>query len=280
MKKSLYLNNICYSLDKEREQFLHLRRLYTIKPTLKIDPPIRPQFLKNNKSRIMKRAQTQLQIKNENDILFRKILEINLKKGEYNQKKIKPKDDYPAFRRTYFNYKFQDIEKMKTVLEDNIHFYNRLNKVKSHYNTEDMNEEARKQEKYLNNILEKNKAVKVPPTLNYYDIDQYTNLVEAQNEKENEDENIIEEDEREGEEEEGEENKNNDKKEKNKNDDDKKNENKNENVNVNLNVKDEENDGLDKKGNQNDDKSKDEQKKNNISSTNNSTREKNNAPIA
>ena len=276
MKKSLYLNDICYSLDRERDQFLHLRRLYTIKPTLKIEPPVTPKFLKNNKSKLLKRAQTQIKIDYENDILFRKILEINLKKGEYNKNIIKPKNDYPAFRRTYFNYKYQDIEKMKTVFEDNKYFYNRLNKVKSHYNTEDMNEEARKQEKYLNNILEKNKAVKVPPTLNYYDIDQYTNLVEAQNEKENEDENIIEEDEREGEEEEGEENKNNDKNEKNKNNEDKK----NENVNVNLNVKDEENNGLDKKGNQNEDKSKDEQKKNNISSTNNSTREKNNAPIA
>jgi hypothetical protein len=270
MKKSLYLNDICYSLDRERDQFLHLRRLYTIKPTLKIEPPVTPKFLKNNKSKLLKRAQTQIKIDYENDILFRKILEINVKKGEYNKNIIKPKNDYPAFRRTYFNYKYQDIEKMKSVLEDNIYFYNRLNKVKSHYNTEDMNEEARKQEKYLNNILEKNKTVKVPPTLNYYDIDQYKNLVEAQNEKENEDENIIEEDEREGDEEEGEDNKNNEKKENNKNTVKKK-----ENVNENK----EENNGQDKKRspNENKNKEKDEQKKNNISTTNNSTENKNNA---
>jgi len=42
MKKALYSNKICYSLDKEREQFLHLRRLYSIKPTLKIESPIQP----------------------------------------------------------------------------------------------------------------------------------------------------------------------------------------------------------------------------------------------
>ena len=267
MKKSLYLNNICYSLDKERDQLLHLKRLYTIKPTLKIDPPVRPKFLKNNNSKILKRAQTQIRIDYENNILARKILEINYKKGEYNQNKLRPKNDYPAFRRTYFNYKYQDIEKMKTILVENINLNNRLNKVKSYYNSEDINEDARKQEKYLNNILAKNRIIKAPPELGYYNIDQYKNLVEAQNEKENEDGNIIEEDEREGEEEEGEENKKNEKKE-NKNFD-KKNEKK-------------ENKEEKKEGGQNEsyNKNKDEQKKNNVSSTNNSTHDKNNAQIA
>ena len=265
MKKSLYLNDICYSLDKEREQFLHLRRLYAIKPTLKIQPPIKPKFLKNNKSKLLKRAQTQLSIDYENDILARKILEINLKKGQYNQHILRPKNDYPAFRRTYFNYKYHDIEKMRTILEDNINLNNRLNKVKSYYNTEDMNEEARKQEQYLNNILAKNRTINIPPPLNYYDIEQYKNLVETQNEKENEDENIIEEDEREGEEEEGEENKNNEKKENKKSDEkNKKKENNGQDKNVSQNE------------NEKDNKKKEEQKKNNASTTNNSTGDKNN----
>ena len=211
MKKSLYINEIFNSLDKERDQFLHLRRLYTIKPTLKIEPPIRPKFLKKNQSKKLKRAQTQLKIDYENYILTRKILEINNKKGDYNQNVLKPQKDYPAFRRTYFNYKYQDIEKMKTILEDNIKIRNRLNNVKSYYKTEDINEDAKKQEKYLNNLLSRNKTIRIPPPLNYYDIEQYKNYVEAQNENENKDENIIEEDEREGDEEEGEE-KNKDKK--------------------------------------------------------------------
>ena len=215
MKKALYSNKICYSLDKEREQFLHLRRLYSIKPTLKIESPIQPKFLKNNKSKILKKAQTQLKIDYENDILTRKILDIKLKKGSYNQNILRPKSDYPAFRRTYFNYKYQDIEKMQEILKDNINLNYRLNNVKSYYKTEDMYEEARKQEKYLNNILAKNKTIKIPPTLNYYDIEQYKNLVESQIENQNDDENIIEEDEREGDEEEGEENKKDEKKEKN-----------------------------------------------------------------
>ena len=196
-----------FSIDKEREQFLHLRRLYSIKPTLKIESPIQPKFLKNNKSKILKKAQTQLKIDYENDILTRKILDIKLKKGSYNQNILRPKSDYPAFRRTYFNYKYQDIEKMQEILKDNINLNYRLNNVKSYYKTEDMYEEARKQEKYLNNILAKNKTIKIPPTLNYYDIEQYKNLVESQIENQNDDENIIEEDEREGDEEEGEENK-------------------------------------------------------------------------
>ena len=260
MKKSFYLNQICNSLDKERDQFLHLRRLYTIKPTLKIEPPIKPKFLKINRSKILKRAQTQLRIDYENDILYnKKILEMELKKGEYNQYKLRPKKDYPAFRRTYFNYKYQDIEKMKTILEDNINWRNRLNKVKPYYKTEDINEEARKQEKYLNNILSKNRMIKVPPPLNYYDIEQYKNLVEEQNENENQDENIIEEDEREGDDEEEEKEKKNENV-KNNEDKDKKND-------VNNNTKKEI-----EKSNEN----KDEPKKNNASTTNNSTNAKNN----
>ena len=259
MKQSFYSNEICNSLDRERDQFLHLRRLYTIKPTLKIEPPIKPKFLKINKSKILKRAQTQLRIDYENDILARKILEINSKKGNYNQNILKPQRDYPAFRRTYFNYKYQDIEKMKTILEDNINWKNRLDNVKPYYKTEDINEEARKQEQYLNNILSKNKMIKIPPPLNYYDIDQYKNLVEAQNENENKDENIIEEDEREGDDEDEE------KEKEKKNENDKNNKDKNENNNNNKeNV------------NNNNNENKDEPKKNNVSTTNNSTNAKNN----
>ena len=261
MKKALYSNKICYSLDKEREQFLHLRRLYSIKPTLKIESPIQPKFLKNNKSKILKKAQTQLKIDYENDILTRKILDIKLKKGSYNQNILRPKSDYPAFRRTYFNYKYQDIEKMQEILKDNINLNYRLNNVKSYYKTEDMYEEARKQEKYLNNILAKNKTIKIPPTLNYYDIEQYKNLVESQIENQNDDENIIEEDEREGDEEEGEENKKDEKKGKN---EDKNNEKK----------ENEENNGQEKKEVETENK-EEPKKNNNISTTNNSTHDKN-----
>lgn len=265
MKKALYLNKICYSLDKERDQFLHLRRLYTIKPTMKIDPPIKPKFLKINKSKLLKRAQTQLQIDYENDILYSKIKEIHSKTGEYNEKKLKPKNDYPAFRRSYYNYKYQDIEKMKTILEDNINLDNRLKKVKPYYKTEDINEEARKQEKYLNNILAKSKMIKRPSPLNYYDIEQYKNLVEAQNENENQDQNIIEEDEREGEEEEDEKEK---KKKKEINDEKNGNEKENKENNGINNI--EEN-----KENEDENINNKEGKKNNASTTNNSTKDKN-----
>ena len=265
MKKTLYLNQICYSLDKERDQFLHLRRLYTIKPTMKIDPPIKPKFLKINKSKLLKRAQTQLRIDYENDILYGKIREINSKTGEYNEKKLKPKNDYPAFRRSYYNYKYQDIEKMKTILEDNINLDNRLKKVKPYYKTEDINEEARKQEKYLNNILAKSKMIKRPPPLNYYDIEQYKNLVEAQNENEKQDQNIIEEDEREGEEEEDEKEK---KKKKEINDEKNGNEEENKENNGNNNIEENKEKEDEKINNK-------EGKKNNVSTTNNSTKDKN-----
>ena len=270
MKKSFYLNKICYSLDKERDQLLHLRRLYTIKPTLKIEPPVKPKFLKINKSKLLKRAQTQLRIDYENDILERRVSEIKNKKGQYNQNILRPKSDYPAFRRTYFNYKYQDIEKMKTILEDNIIYQYRLSKVKPYYKTEDINEEAKKQKQYLNNILAKNRVIKIPPPLNYYDIDQYKNLVEAQNVEENQDENIIEEDEREGDEEgEGEEKKK-EKEEKEKKDKKQKEQ---------KNEKNEEEKKEKEKEKEDKNKNKEEQKKNNNSTTNNSTHDKNNAHL-
>ena len=198
-------------------------------------------------------------------MLKRRVEEIFKKKGQYNQTILRPKSDYPAFRRTYFNYKYQDIEKMKTILEYNIMYQYRINNVKPYYKTKDINEEAKKQEEYLNNILAKNRMIKIPPPLNYYDIEQYKNLVEAQNEEENQDENIIEEDEREGdEEEEGEEKK---KKKEEKDNKDKKEENQ-------KKVSNEE----EKKEKKDENKNKEEEpKKNNNSTTNNSTREKKNA---
>jgi len=260
MKKPLCLNEICYSLDKERDQLLHLMRLYSIKSTFKIKPPEQYKFLKNNKSKLLKRAQTQLQIDYENNILARKILKIQLNKGEYNQNNLRPKTNYPAFRRNYFNYKFQEIEKMKTIFEGNMHLKYRLDNVKSHYKTENIFEEARKQEEYLNNIISKNRTIKVPPPLNYYDINDYKNLIEEQNKNENIDQNVIEEDEREGDED-GEKNKENEEENKNKNENQK-----NEENNINPNNQNESN----KKVNE-------EKKKNNASTTNNSTKDKNNA---
>ena len=171
-------SKICYSLNKEREQFLHLMRLYTIKPTIKIIPPKKPKFLKINQSKLMENAKRQLKIDYENMILAKKINDIKIKNGRYNQNVIRPKTDYPAFRRSYFNYKYDDIEKMKNIIQQNIFITKRINSAKSYYPTENLFEEAQKQEQYLHNLLNKSKSVSKPPELSFYDIDQFRDLAQ------------------------------------------------------------------------------------------------------
>ena len=252
MKRQLYLNEICDSLDKERDQLLYLRRLYTIKPTFKIKSPKKPKFLIQNNSLLLKRAETQYNIEYQNMILRNRLSYINAKNGPYNQNYLRPKSGLPAFKKTFINYSFQDVERMRKILLDNVKFYNKVNNMKSYYDFETMTEEANNQVKYMNNLLKQNRYIKRPPSLNYIDIDKYRKLIEAQNEEEQlydeEDDNnndIIEED-----------------------------------------IKEEDKENTEKKGNGNNINDKDkqdgensnikkEEKKNNISTTNNSTKEKN-----
>ena len=245
MKKQLFLNEICESLDRERDQLMHLRRLYTIKPTFKIKAPKKPQFLIHNYSRELKRAQTQYNIENENTLLRNRLSYIYSKKGPYNQNYLRPKSGLPAFKKTYINYSFQDVEKMKKILQDNIKIYNKVNNMKSYYTFKDINKEAKLQVKYMNNILAKNRYIKKPPSLNYIDFEQFKKMIETQNENEEnieQDSNgIIEEDIKEEEKE---------KEEKLKN----------------------ENNEID---GENEDKNNQENKKYNVTTTNNSTKDKN-----
>ena len=251
MKRQLFLNEICDSLDRERDHLMHLKRLYTIKPTFKIKSPKKPKFLLNNISRELKRAQTQYNIENENMILRDRLSYIYSKKGPYNQKYLRPKSGLPAFKKTYINYSFQDIENMKKTLQENIKIYNKVNNMRSYYEFKDINKEAKLQVKYMNNLLKENRHIKKPPSLDYINFEQFKQLIEAQNENENENEEI-----------------NNDNngviEEDTKEDENEKNDEKNEENGINEENKDTCNNN-DNKGN----------KKYNVSTTNNSTKDKN-----
>ena len=251
MKRQLFLNEICDSLDKERDHLMHLKRLYAIKPTFKIKSPKKPKFLLNNISRELKRAQTQYNIENENMILRDRLSYIYSKKGPYNQKYLRPKSGLPAFKKTYINYSFQDIENMKKTLQENIKIYNKVNNMRSYYEFKDINKEAKLQVKYMNNLLKENRYIKKPPSLDYINFEQFKQLIEAQNENENENEEI-----------------NNDNngviEEDTKEDENEKNDEKNEENGINEENKD--------TGNNNDNKGN---KKYNVSTTNNSTKDKN-----
>ena len=252
MKKQLFLNEICESLDRERDQLMHLRRLYTIKPTFKIKSPKKPKFLLNNISRELKRAQTQYNIENENMILRDRLSYIYSKKGPYNQKYLRPKSGLPAFKKTYINYSFQDIENMKKTLQENIKIYNKVNNMRSYYEFKEINKEAKLQVKYMNNLLKENRYIKKPPSLDYINFEQFKQLIEAQNENENENEEI------------NNDNNNGVIEEDTKEDENEKNDEKNEENGINEENKD--------TGNNNDNKGN---KKYNVSTTNNSTKDKN-----
>ena len=227
---------------------MHLKRLYAIKPTFKIKSPKKPKFLLNNISRELKRAQTQYNIENENMILRDRLSYIYSKKGPYNQKYLRPKSGLPAFKKTYINYSFQDIQNMKKTLQENIKIYNKVNNMRSYYEFKDINKEAKLQVKYMNNLLKKNRYIKKPPSLDYINFEQFKQLIEEQNENEeinNDNSNgVIEEDTKE--------------------DENEKNDEKNEENGINEENKD--------TGNNNDNKGN---KKYNVSTTNNSTKDKN-----
>ena len=252
MKRQLFLNEICDSQDRERDHLMHLKRLYTIKPTFKIKSPKKPKFLLNNISRELKRAQTQYNIENENMILRDRLSYIYSKKGPYNQKYLRPKSGLPAFKKTYINYSFQDIENMKKTLQENIKIYNKVNNMRSYYEFKNINKEAKLQVKYMNNLLKENRHIKKPPSLDYINFEQFKQLIEAQNENENENEEI------------NNDNSNGVIEEDTKEDENEKNDEKNEENGINEENKD--------TGNNNDNKGN---KKYNVSTTNNSTKDKN-----
>ena len=252
MKRQLFLNEICDSLDRERDHLMHLKRLYTIKPTFKIKSPKKPKFLLNNISRELKRAQTQYNIENENMILRDRLSYMYSKKGPYNQKYLRPKSGLPAFKKTYINYSFQDIENMKKTLQENIKIYNKVNNMRSYYEFKEINKEAKLQVKYMNNLLKENRHIKKPPSLDYINFEQFKQLIEAQNENENENEEI------------NNDNSNGVIEEDTKEDENEKNGEKNEENGINEENKD--------TGNNNDNKGN---KKYNVSTTNNSTKDKN-----
>jgi len=182
MKRHLFLNEICDSLDKEKDHLMHLKRLYTMKSTFKIKSPKKPKFLIMNYSRELTRAQTQYNINYGNSILRSRLSYINSKKGPYNQNDIRPKSG--KHKKTFINYSFQDLENMKKTLQDNIKIYTKVNNMRSYYEFKEINKNAKLQIKYRNNLLKNNRYIKKPPSLDYVNFEQFKNIMEKQNEYE------------------------------------------------------------------------------------------------
>ena len=164
-------NKICFTQDKTYEQNLHLKRLFCIRPQINVTRPYIPDFLIIRGPQIEKRKQLQAEINKGNYILQRKIIDVNNKNGKYSKEVVIPKEVYPAFRR-YSNLKISDIIKMININFDNQRLQNKIINLKSNYDNDEMHKEAEKQEKYLQNILNRPKSIPFTPALNFISIEQ------------------------------------------------------------------------------------------------------------
>ena len=167
-------NKICFNKDKTTEQNLHLRRLFCIRPEINISEPFVPNFLRIRGPQREKRRQIQDQIDKDNLILDKKKLEVLIKNGKYSRYEVEPKCVYPAFRR-YNNLKLDDIYRLIRIDFENRRLENKCSKLKSRYDYGEMRKEAEKQEKYLDNILNRPKSIPFTPALNFISIEQLHN---------------------------------------------------------------------------------------------------------
>ena len=164
-------NKICFTQDKTNEQNLHLKRLFCIRPQIDVTEPYVPDFLKIRGPQREKRRQTQDKINKENNILERKLIDVYIKNGKYSKYVVMPKEIYPAFRR-YSNLKISDIINMININFSNQRLKNKIINLKSNYDNDEMHKEAEKQEKYLQNILNRPKSIPFTPALNFISIEQ------------------------------------------------------------------------------------------------------------
>ena len=167
-------NKICFTQDKTSEQNLHLKRLLCIRPEINVTEPYIPRFLRIRGPQKEKRKQTQDKIDKDNMILEKKILEIYIKNGKYSKYEVEPKQIYPAFRR-YSRLKLSDIIKLINIHFDNKRLENKLINLKSTYDNREMRKEAEKQEKYLQNLLNRPKSIPFSPALKFISLSQAQN---------------------------------------------------------------------------------------------------------
>lgn len=172
-------NRICFTQDRTYEQNLHLNRLFCIRPEINITRPYTPKFLKQKAPQKEKKRQIQDKIDFENNILTKKILEVYFKNGKYSKNIVQPKEVYPAFRR-YSGFKFNDIIKLVKINTDNMRLENKLINLKSTYDNGEMRKEAEKQEKYLNNLLNRPKSIPFTPSLDFISIEQLHSRLKKQ----------------------------------------------------------------------------------------------------
>ena len=176
MWNTSYTNKICFTKEKFYEQNLHLNRLYKIRPRISITEPYIPYFIHSGGWQREKKRQETSEIYKINNIIYNRVQEINIKHGQYSLSEVYPKQIYPAFRRLA-RYKISDLIKLINIRKDNFRLKNKISEIKSDYERNYMKNEAEKQVKYLNNIMNQSKSIPYAPQLQFISIDQYNRLI-------------------------------------------------------------------------------------------------------
>lgn len=143
MWKNKYSNFICGYLEAYENQKKHIERVLSAKEIIKsLETPYFPKFLKIKSSKHQMEEEKNEQIKSDNQKLFIKIINAEEKPSKYS--KIFEPEKCPAFDKDFIY--FKRIKKEINNYQENVRFYNKIEKVKSHYESKELIERKKQLE--------------------------------------------------------------------------------------------------------------------------------------
>jgi len=145
-------NYLCNYLDQYRVQKKHIERILSAKDNINDRKPYYPKFLQLRLGKNQFEEEKNNKIKEENKNLFYKIEYASTKPSKYSR--IYEPKDCPSFNKQMIG--FKRIKKQLEHYQENMRFYNKIEKVKSFY---DKNEINKRNNTIDNNIKKLHKTI-------------------------------------------------------------------------------------------------------------------------
>ena len=146
-------NFICNYLDEYQVQKKHIERVLSAKEIINNKkPPYYPKFLKLKLCKLQMEEEKNNKIKEENKQLFYKIINAETKPSKYSRI-FEPKI-CPSFNKDIIC--FQRIKKEIKNYQENLRFYNKIEKVKSYYDRKEM---TKRRKSIDNNVKKLQKSI-------------------------------------------------------------------------------------------------------------------------
>lgn len=121
----VYSNRKCNEYERTREHVQHLQRLVNMRPVIDVKKPKKPKFLFERAKKEQMEAENKQKIQYENNLVLKKIIEIETHLSDYNPIKLKIKE-CPALERAnnpiIKSFEKEKINKQNFVSRDNL-FY-------------------------------------------------------------------------------------------------------------------------------------------------------------